>query len=348
MLADVLLATWVIIGIFAIGLALLDATGRWHGVELIGFGVGAGVIFHGAAGLAMGALPHFRVYLLVCMVAAQLAACVLIMRGGVLTRLRLEVTGPFKIALSLWPIFVFGCLAIARLPIQLPADTPDGMYIMKQPWLNVRIQRLTELPADNYIPYAVTEFLLRRTSFRNNHPILPGEEVTGRPILMSLVAVPFRAALAPPPVNRDIGKFSYVGQQWANTPSLFQDNYYRQFLVVGIVLNSLLLLGLMVMFAGLLSGFALPVATLCAMTSTFVLSQTIFLWPKSFAAFYLVLALHAALRRYKTSLIALCLVLAYYCHPFAITFVLGFGLYYLIESWRERNFLPSCALPLRP
>jgi hypothetical protein len=209
---------------------------------------------------------------------------------------------------------------------------------MKQPWVNVRIQQITELPSDNFIPYAVTEYMLRHISFAKEHPILPGEEVTNRTVLMPLVAAPFRAALGKPSHVETLGTFFYANRLWPDIRRLYREDYYRQTLTVGIVLNSLLIVGLLVYFEKLARGWLLPLAVLLFGTGIFAISQTIFIWPKSFAGFFLVLAFHSHRRQWHPAVMGACVSVAYLCHPYAAIFALTIGCYLLAGAWRTRQF----------
>jgi hypothetical protein len=61
-----------------------------------------------------------------------------------------------KWTLLLWLLFDMLCLYLVRLNATPPAGLPDGRSIFKQPQLNVKIQYMAGLPADNYIPFVVT------------------------------------------------------------------------------------------------------------------------------------------------------------------------------------------------
>ena len=234
------------------------------------------------------------------------------------------------ITLTLLSIF------IANLPAKLPQNLADGAYVAKANILPVRIQYIVgDLPADNSIPHVVSEYLLQNISFKENSPILPGQEVSNRPILMSLVALPFIASLrAPHQLSGPLPKFSYVGQEWPDFRLLIQDVHsYQISLTVGIILNALILLSVGV-FVSSIFAISAPIALACALSvisSPFFLFQTIFIWPKAMAGFYLALSLFLVLRKKNYFLGGLMMGLAYLSHPYAAAFVLGICLLFAFE-----------------
>src|SRR5204862_730654 len=112
------------------------------------------------------------------------------------------------------------CVSLLHVTIQPTRPLAQGIDIFKTPTTNVRVQYLTSLPADNYIPFAVSEFFLRGISFQKERPILPRAEVSNRTVLMSLVALPFRAALGAPCDHLELGTFHYVDPDWPDVAKL--------------------------------------------------------------------------------------------------------------------------------
>jgi hypothetical protein len=181
------------------------------------------------------------------------------------------------------------------------------------------------LPTDNALPHVVSEYLLRDISFLEERPIMPGQEVTNRPILAALTFLPFRAAFRMPEAwSGSLPRFNYVGTEWPDFSVLMRDeSAYRVSQAIGISLNALLLLA-----AGayaLRIGPAVPVLSLyvvvLALSSPYVLFQTYFTWPKSLAGFFLIVAWLAATRWRSASLAGVSIGLAYLSHPFAIVFL---------------------------
>lgn len=90
-------------------------------------------------------------------------------------------------------------------------------------------------PADNYIPFVAEEFLARGISFAREHPLIPGQEVLNRPILLALAVVPFRVAFSPPPRQSGLlPQFPYAGMKYPDTVIFMESPGYREFLDVSI------------------------------------------------------------------------------------------------------------------
>lgn len=315
-------------------------------MELIASGAGAGIALQALLGLALTFTRAARYPVAFVSGMATVAAAIYLWRKGIFRELQRDLSRPIRAALAIWMLFAISCVAVTHLIVALPAALPDGRYIFKQNTLNVRLQYLTTLPADNFLPYAVTEFFLRRISFRAEHPLLPGQEVGNRTILMSLVALPYRATLAMPPrAKHPLPRFSYVQSEWPDVSAIYREDYYRQMLVVGIFLNSLLLLGLIAVFSAAgRNRWILPWAATLYLTNPFLLTQTIFIWPKALAGFFLLLAWQALRRRSHPALVGAWAALACHSHPLAGIFSLGLGAFYLVRVWRGRATIREAVL----
>ena len=265
--AGLLLLIWVIASILANGMALLHRFTKLRGLDLIGYGAAAGVALLGIIGCAIAAAPAGRWVFVGLLIALTLASAVYILSRGVARELLLALSSATKISLALWLLFQVLCLGLIHAQVRFPESLPDGPYIFKTHTTNVKIQYLTGLPADNYIPFAVTEFFLRGVSFKKERPILPAGEVSNRTILMSLFALPFRAALGPPRDFPQLGTYNYIGRDWPDISKLDTGDAFDQFAVIGLALNSLLLLGLFVFCSSLGANSVLPLAALLYVTN---------------------------------------------------------------------------------
>lgn len=351
--ADFLLLALVVSSVFLPGVLLVRAGTRLRGIEALSFGAFAGIMLQAAFGLCLAFSRSARWPVLVLSGGATLAALVYLWRRNLLRKLWAELPRSIRRALALWLLFTFGCVAVTHLRPTLPRNLPNGTYVFKTDTLNVRLQYLTGLPSDNFLPYIVSEYFLRRISFRKAHPLLEGNEVSDRTILMSLVALPYRAAVAMPP--RWKGPLARLPREQGRRPDvarLYRDDSYRQVLVVGIFLNSLLLLGLICAFAGYsLDPAILPAGALLYLTSAYAITQTIFIWPKALAGFFLLLCWHAARRKFHPAVVALCAALAYHSHPLALPFAGGMALFYFVRVRRNEErprsfFVYLCTLLL--
>lgn len=344
-LEDTALALWALGSIILVGVAGLKTfRPPFRGLELLAFGAGFGVLIHGLVGLAI-ALSSAKqttargLFLLIWSLAAL----------GLWRRRKSDGSrGNFlgwredgvRPTLVILVLFIVSCVSLTHLQIRFPRVLPDGTYIFKQHTLPVKLQVLSGgLPVDNYLPFVVQQFLLRDISFTREHPILPGQEVSNRPILMALVTAPFRAALhSPHRREKPLDRFAYVGREWPNISVFAEGPGFRRFVAVAIVLNALVLLGAALVIASHGPRFLLVPGLLLLATSPYYLSQTIFTWPKCLAAFFLLLALHALARRKSPALVALAAALAYHSHPYALVFIGGFGFHYAaVALWKRRR-----------
>ena len=335
--AGFLLLLWVVASLLLNGIAVLRCGARLRGLPLIGYGAGAGVVLHAVLGLAIAGVPAARWALLAVLAGLTLLSAIYLFLRRIPQELFLELSRAVKISLGLWALFLVIGLALLHIDVRLPEPLPDGPYVFKTHTTNVKIQYLTTLPADNYIPFAVTEFFLRGVSFKNARPVMPANEVSNRTILMSLVAIPFRAALGAPYDHPEIGTFHYLGRDWPDVSKLDRDGAFDQFSVIGLVLNSLLLLGALVFCNGLGAGSVLPVATLIYVTNAYFIGQTIYTWPKALAGFFILLAWQSIRAGHGALVVAALLGIAFHAHPYTLAFFGWVALFYLVQWWRRKS-----------
>jgi hypothetical protein len=344
--AGFLLLLWVVASILVNGIALLHYFTKLRGLELVGYGAAAGVVLHALLGCAIAAVPAAPWAFAGMLIALTLLSAVYVVVRRVLPELSLALSTASKVSLALWALLLLLCLGLLHVDVRFPDPLPDGIYIFKTHTTNVKVQYLTLLPADNYIPFAVAEFFLRGVSFRKERPILPANEVSNRTILMSLVVLPFRAALGAPHDHPQLGTYNYLGREWPDVSKLNTGNYFEQFAVVGLVLNSLMLLGLFVFCSSLGANSILPLATLLYVTNPYFIGQTVYTWPKAMAGFFILLAWASLRTGHGPFVVAALLAMAFHCHPYAIVFAVCTGLFYLMQWRREKSRLPSLVVYL--
>lgn len=246
-----------------------------------------------------------------------------------------------KLPLITWVLLSIICISISHIKIDFPRSLQDGPYVIKNHNMHVKIQTINgDLPADNLLPYLASEYLVRGISFKNERPILPGQEVSNRPILMSLSVLPFRMAFASiPKQDGPLGTFEYVGQQWPDVANISADTYYQKFLSVAIVLNALIVLGVSLLLRTLGLRKYEWMAMVLLLSSPYVISQVIFIWPKAMAAFFIIVSA-IFLREKRGYLFAGSSAgLAYLSHPYALVFAGAFGLHVLITAYRDKSFI---------
>ena len=332
-----LLLLWVVASLFFTGIPLLHRFTRLRGIELLSYGVAAGVSLHTIVGWAIAAAPPARRALAVLLIVFALLGAGYMVWRRVLQELFAALSAPIRMALFCWFLLLLLGLGLLQLSVRFPQPLTDGIYIFKTPTTNVKVQYLTSLPADNYIPFAVSEFFLRGISFQNERPILPGTEVSNRTVLMSLVALPFRAALGAPYDHLELGRFNYIGRDWPDVAKLNTNGYLEQFSVIGLVLNSLLLLGVITFCANLGAGSFLPWAALLYVSNAYFIGQTIYTWPKALAGFFILLAWNSIRAGHRALIVAALMGLAFHSHPYAIVFAGWVALFYLWQFSRGKN-----------
>jgi hypothetical protein len=342
--AGVLLLLWVVASILLNGIALLHYWTKLRGLELVAYGAAAGVVLHGLLGCTIAAAPAVRWVFVAILFAATLLSAVYFAVRRVLPEFSLALSRPSKVSIALWFLSLVLSLRLLHVDVQYPEFLPDGPYVFKTPSVNVKIQYLTSLPVDNYIPFAVTEFFLRGVSFKKERPILPGNEVSNRTILMSLVALPFRAAIGTKYDHPDLGTYNYLGRDWPDISKLNTGNSFEQFVVVGMFLNSLMLLGVLLFCSSFGAGSVLPAATLLYVTNQYFIAQTVYTWPKALAGFFIILAWTSIRSGHSPVIVAALMALAWHSHPYAIAFAACAGLFYLSQWRREKSRVPSAIL----
>lgn len=317
-------------------------------VERVCFALALTIVLLAGVGIVVSMLPWgYRSIL------SRAIILIALIVGGISLRKKQRITndvhqGADVLFLVAFVTFAALCLALGLAHIKLPSDLPDGAYVNKENVTAVRIQKYTgNLPADNVVPYVASEYLVRGVSFRENHPILPGQEVTNRPILVSLAVVPIRAALAmPPSFDGRIPRYSYAQTEWPDFRIFVRDEVgFSIFLSIGVIFNAALLLA-----AGAFARRCIPLsntssAIFCALfaTSPYFIFQTLFTWPKSLAAFFLLLALLSLIVYRSFPLVGIFLGLAYLSHPFAVAYIGVFLLFLILVPSLSTDRMKSAA-----
>jgi hypothetical protein len=336
------LLLWVVASLLATGIAIVHRATRLRGIALVAYGAAAGVVWHALVGWAIAAAPSLRWVWVAVLVISAIAGLAYVVLRGALGELSTGLPRGLKISLSLGAGFLVLCLGIVHLDVRFPMSLPDGMYVSKSHSTSVKIQYLTGLPADNYIPFAVSQFFLRGISFKDHRPILPANEVTNRTVLMVLVSLPFHVVRGVPHDHPVLGRYEYLGRQWPDVWQLDEDHLFDDFLVVGLALNSLLLLGVVLFCSGVLKPAVLPLASLLFVTNAYFISHTIFTWPKALAGFFILLAWTSIRLKHSPVVVALLVAAGYHSHPFAMVFAGFIGIFYVVRF--HRGELPGSAL----
>jgi hypothetical protein len=327
--------------------------GRWARLPL---GLAASLVLLSALGMSLAAgLPGVVATGVVAVLV--LGAAGLLVRQPALARQVCTRHWPLILAWSVLTIIASGFAALDPGP---PPALPDGPYVYKQWDWPVQLQyKALDLPADNSIPYFVGEYLARDISFQDNRPLAPGQEVTNRTFLLSLLYLVPRYISGADASTLPVQSLDYAGTTYPDAlTSVFDPTTFALFLGTGIALNALVVVGgLMLAIRGvplLLSGSTLaPPAretrerpasvvllwtALVLATTPFWVQQTFFTWPKGLALFFACAALACLQRRDVRSLAAAggLMGLGYHSHPLVLVIAgaLGFSLLFMIRDWR--------------
>lgn len=296
-------------------------------IEASCLAVVAAVIFLATAGFLLSIAPsHLR-----HAIALTLIIAILLFGGLKAVRLSrnrgVSLPSPLE-SVTIGGFLLFGVVVLIITSIRFPLkdNLPDGAYVNKEHVSSVKIQSITgNLPADNAVPFVVEEYLAKNISFKENSPILPGQHVANRPILVSLVTLPIRLAFRSPKPLENLPTYEYVSTQWPDFRVLMRDEAaFSIFLGVGVFLNACLFLGVCLMATKIetISWRTSALLFLLFATSPYFIFQTMFTWPKSLAGFFIITSIFVY-QKYKNSfLTGLLLALAYLSHPYAISYLI--------------------------
>ena len=298
--------------------------------------VALGIALHALLGLVIVAQPFDKgIAAIIGLTTINLSALAALYsdRSGAVADLT-AVRAP----LALW----FGATVLGLLVASFPVSTPevlyDGPYVLKKTTAYVNIQVLVgNYPMDNIVPAIAGEYLLRGIPFEKERPLMPGQEVTNRPLLVALLSVPFRALLGPVgDYQAPLPRFEYGGTNWPDFSSLLTDHTFRQYLGIGTLLNA----SLIIAFHTMLVVFGVRRATLLtiglAILSPYVLLHTIFTWPKNLAAFFILTGGLLLSERRHSAASGTLLGLAYWAHPYALVFAASFALHQAVQWMQGR------------
>ncbi len=239
--------------------------------------------------------------------------------------------------------FVVFLQIFITLPFKMPDPLPDGPYVFKNSQnLHVKIQALTgNLPADNFVPFVFSQFLLQKFSFEKNRPMLPGQEVSNRTVLMGLDSVFFLSIFHNPQQAKSsvMERYIYVDTLWPDVGKLGNDNKaFAIFLNLGIILNSLFLFTVFLLVSRLFKEAKAKAVISLFLLFPYTVSQVIFTWPKFLMAYFLITALYLVVsRKIGSTLFPFALSMAYHSHPSAMIYIGFIMIYWIINNYEIRS-----------
>lgn len=229
--------------------------------------------------------------------------------------------------------------------IKLPySGLADGPYVWKDWRFPVQQQALAlNAPADNSLPSVVADFILHGTSFGEVRPVMPGQEISNRPFLASLVILPLHEigrTISNIQISSQIPSFSYVGSTWPDTFARISNLQFKLDFGGLYALNFLpifpcLSLIELILMSNCDSSYAnyqathkrdslrfYLIATLLICLSPLYVFSVVFTWPKMLAIFFALTSMNTIIyTSHRKDLIAASgvgLSLSYLCHPMTI------------------------------
>jgi len=320
------ISIFIFFGSLPISINLLEKklNRKFSGIELIVYSLIVGILYLGILGIILSLIPaNYRHVLAIALLALPVLygtwLCMLNSRNYFKIIGRNSINYAFLLI-----IFCAILLMVSNLIYKLPDILIDGPYVNKDKTTAVAIQYITGgLPADNQVPFVVEEYLAGDIDFKINSPILPGQQVTNRPILMALCILPIRLALGGVAQIKELPKFTYLNIEWPNFTILVQnEKIFAIFLGSAIFLNSCFALSLCLISSYVFQGkskYTLAVLLICFSSSYFIF-ETIFTWPKLFAGFFLISGFYIYYKNKNILFSSVCVGLAYLAHPYSIAF----------------------------
>src|ERR1700736_5144363 len=101
-LDDYFVLFWVALSILSTGVALCRRFTPLQGIELVGYGAGAGVVVHGFFGLLIALNWHFRHYVGILAICSAACAVAYLIRRRIWRDLVETLSRSLRLALALW------------------------------------------------------------------------------------------------------------------------------------------------------------------------------------------------------------------------------------------------------
>ncbi len=241
----------------------------------------------------------------------------------------------YKIPLTaLLAISIFSCAFINLSFTGSKPYYPDPQFITANNYetLNVKVLNVAQTPAnDNYVPYRQAQFMVNRSDPAKDSFIDEwGVHFFQRTPLMGAVTAQFFTLLGDtPPIN-------YTWSPTGHDPSMT----YEKFQIIGQIMNSLFVLPAFFLLTRLFNRKTAVASLLFIIPSHFFLYNSIFTWPKSLVAFFILFSwmlLFEKCMRFVV-LAAIASGVAYLAHDLAIFYV-GASVLLLLYWRRFRDIL---------
>jgi hypothetical protein len=220
--------------------------------------------------------------------------------------------------------------AYITLPMQLSRTiVPDPYYIPKSNYasLNTKILNISNTPAnDNFLPYRQAQFFVNKISIKEN-PFLQKEWAVTfffrTPLMGIFTAGVFDATNTKVPIDYPWRTFNDI------------DHSYAKFQLLAHALNLLLFLIGYLVVKKIFNNRVALIAVYLAGVNFFFFYNSFFSWPKSFVAYFILLALYAILEYRKFIWAGILIGIAYLAHDLAVIYFIG--LFYLVFMQKEER-----------
>lgn len=287
---------------------------RFSREERIALGFGASAVLFGGSALLFYALGlPARPYNSIVMFGALVLALFFFVRGRLIREL--QKTDKFALLVT-GLVFAFAALYVA-----LPGDVPlaldhDKVYGAKVPYL----------PADNYIPYRVSQFMVNGLDIDKTKFFLDWY-FSDRTPLMGAVTASYEAALAQDVPAKHLDFADDTG--WR----LVDAHGYWLFRLVAALLSSIFLLPAYLLARRFFDDKVARLSLLFLSVNVYIIVNIVFTWPKLLMAYFLLTAFYfVAEQRYYLMSGGL-LGLAYLSHPLAALFIPGAFAYVFLQTY---------------
>jgi len=202
-------------------------------------------------------------------------------------------------------LFVF-----AWLYVTLPAPTGTIPFLYAQPWHT----RVPFLPGDQVLPFRVAQFVLNQADVQTVQFYCCGWLISDRPPLMGLLSA-FFLATAQIKVS--------LAPVWGMSAEQVAVSGYPEFQIVGIWLDSLLVLSGYLLIKRIVHRRAAQIVTSLLLINPFILWNTFYTSPKSMGAYFVFLFFVLLIDGKRTKLAGLMAALAYLSHQYVLVYIVG-------------------------
>ena len=210
-------------------------------------------------------------------------------------------------------LFVF-----AWFYVTLPAPIGSIPFLFAQPWHT----RVPFLPGDQVLPFRVAQFVLNQADLETVEFYCCGWLISDRPPLMGLLAAFF---LATAQIKVSLAPI------WGMSAEQVALSGYPEFQMVGIWLDSLLVLSGYLLIKRIIHRRVAQIVTSILLMNPFILWNTFYTSPKSMGAYFVFLFFILLIEGKHLKLAGLMAALAYLSHQYVLVYIIGGLVFWLLK-----------------